>query len=64
MKLSGFKLLFLCMIFISTHSNLPVVFNQFFQLVNKRHGYKTRSASKRINSLPHVYKNQLWKIQY
>ena len=44
------------------HSNLPVVFNQFFLLVNKRHGYNTRSVSKLNYSLPHT--NQLWKIQY
>ena len=35
------------------HSNLLVVFNQFFLLVSKRHGYNTRSASK----LPHVRTN-------
>ena len=35
------------------HSNLPVVFNQFFLLVNKRHGYNTRSASKLNYSLPY-----------
>ena len=36
------------------HSDLPVVFNQFFLFVNKRHGYNTRSASRLNCSLPHV----------
>ena len=39
------------------HSNLQVVFNQFFLLVNKRPGYNTRSASKLNHSLPHVRTN-------
>ena len=39
------------------HSNLPVVFNHFFLLVNKRHGYNTRSASKLNYSLPRVRTN-------
>ena len=39
------------------HSNLPVVFNQVFLLVNKRHGYNTRSASKLNYSLSHVRTN-------
>lgn len=39
------------------HGNLPVVFNQFFLLVNKRHDYNTRSASKLNYSLPYVRTN-------
>ena len=39
------------------HGNLPVAFNQFFLLVNKRHGYNTRSASKLNYSLTHVRTN-------
>ena len=39
------------------HNNLPVVFNQFFLLVNKRHAYNTRSAAKLNYSAPHVRTN-------
>ena len=43
--------------------HLPVVFNQYFILVNKSHNYNTRSASKLNYSLPYVHvRTKLWKI--